>query len=143
MRKADSEETERLRDYLIDLSNGIAINRFLGIEFLELNKNYCKTRIKYSDNLTNPYNTVHGGVLAVLADATAGVAACMCGRYTTTVSANLNYLLPAADTENIYCEAMKLKSGKHIFVFDVRITDDKGNILDSGEFSFFVTGKKI
>jgi acyl-CoA thioesterase len=34
---------------------------------------------------------------------------------------------------------MKLKTGKHILVFDIRITDDEGNLLDSGEFSFFAS----
>jgi acyl-CoA thioesterase len=34
---------------------------------------------------------------------------------------------------------MKLKTGKHILVFDIRVTDDNGNLLDSGEFSFFAS----
>ncbi len=34
---------------------------------------------------------------------------------------------------------MKLKTGKHILVFDIRVTDDEGNLLDSGEFSFFAS----
>ena len=69
----------------------------------------------------------------------AGATGSMNGYYVTTVSANLNFLLPAVNTEYIYCECMKLKTGKHILVFDIRVTDDAGNLLDSGEFSFYAS----
>lgn len=137
MRKSDNERENALREKLTFEIHDNKYNRQIGLELLELNPYYGKSRMKYSENVLNTYGTFHGGALLSLADATAGTTASMGGYYVTTVSANLNFLLPAKDTEYIYCECLKLKTGKHISVFDIRITDDNGNLLDSGEFSFF------
>ncbi|MBQ8597225.1 MAG: hypothetical protein IJ409_05470, partial [Lachnospiraceae bacterium] len=73
----------------------------------------------------------------------AGTVGCMSGYYVTTVSGSLNFLLPATNTEYVYCEAVQLRMGKHLAVFDVKIKDDNGKILDSGEFTFFVTEQAV
>ncbi|MCR4991177.1 MAG: PaaI family thioesterase [Lachnospiraceae bacterium] len=137
MRNARTKKEEAIREKLIPELYANKLNDFIGFEILELSSTYSKTRVKYKEQIVNPYGSIHGGALLTLADAMAGATACMSGYYVTTVSANLNFLLPAVNTEYIYCECMKLKTGKHILVFDIRITDDSGNILDSGEFSFF------
>ena len=137
MRAARTETEEAIRKKLIPELYANKLNEFMGIEILELSPTYSKTRMKCREQIYNPYGSVHGGALLTIADTMAGATASMSGHYVTTVSANLNFLLPAVNTEYIYCECMKLKTGKHILVFDVRITDDNGNILDSGEFSYF------
>ena len=117
--------------------------RFLGIEIIDLREGYCLARMKNSKELLNPYGMFHGGSLYSLADIAAGTAACMSGHYVTTVSGTINFLLPAEGTEYVYCEAEKLRIGGHIAVFDVRLKDEEGNVLDSGEFTFYITGHKV
>ncbi len=143
MRPLNDKNKTQLRDKLIKESDENLFNKYIGIEILELNENYSKARMKYRPEVLNPYGSYHGGVLLSFADAMGGTTADMCGYYVTTVSANLNFLLPATNTEYIYCECMKLKTGKHILVFDVRITDDAGNLLDSGEYSYFASKVKV
>ena len=67
----------------------------------------------------------------------------MNGYFVTTVSGNMNFLLPAQNTEYVYCEVKKLRLGRHLAVFDVKIKNDDNQVLDSGEFTFFVTEKKV
>lgn len=117
--------------------------RFLGIEFLVLEEGRALGRIPYKKELVNPYGALHGGSLYSLADIVAGSAACMCGSYVTTVSGNMNFMSPAGNTEYVYCEALRLRVGKHLAVFEVKIRDEKDRLLDSGEFTFFVTSQKI
>lgn len=117
--------------------------KFLGIEILELKEGYGLARMKYKEELLNPYKTLHGGSLYSMADIVAGSTACMGGHFVTTVSGNLNFLLPAANTDYVYCEAVQLRQGRHLTVFEVKIRDDGGRILDSGEFTFFVTEKEV
>ena len=143
MRKIDNEKINAIREKMLKITYDNKYNQFLGLEILELNPNYGKSRMKYREEVVNPYGSFHGGALLSLADATAGTTACMCGYFVTTVSSNLNFLLPAKNTEYIYCECLKLKTGRHISVYDIRITDDAGNILDSGEFSFFASKEPV
>ena len=117
--------------------------KFLGIELLALQEAYGLARMKYKEELLNPYKTLHGGSLYSLADIVAGTVACMNGYFVTTVSGNMNFLLPAQNTEYVYCEVKKLRLGRHLAVFDVKIKNDDNQVLDSGEFTFFVTEKKV
>ena len=139
MRKARTEKENLIREKMIAELYSNKYNQFIGFEILELSATYSKSRVKCDERLHNTYGSIHGGALLSFVDAMAGATGSMSGYYVTTVSANLNFLLPAVNTEYIYCECMKLKTGKHILVFDIRVTDDAGNLLDSGEFSFYAS----
>lgn len=139
MRQARNEKENAIREKMLKEVYGNKYNQFLGFEILELSPTYSKSRMKCDERLNNTYGSTHGGALLSFVDVMGGATGCMSGYYVTTVSANLNFLLPSANTEYIYCECMKLKTGKHILVFDVRVTDDNGNLLDSGEFSYFAS----
>ena len=117
--------------------------KLLGIEILNLSKGYCKGRMKVSSKILNPYGMLHGGSLYSLADIIGGVAACTYGKFVTTVSGNMNFLLPAVQIEYIYCEAKMVRQGSHLAVYDVILMDDKGNILQNSSFTFYVTTKKV
>lgn len=117
--------------------------QFFGVELLKLQEGYSLARMKNRKELQNPYGMLHGGSLYSLADIVAGTAACMGGCYVTTVSGIMNFLLPADQTEYIYCEAKQLRMGRHLAVFEVKLKDDKEKVLDSGEFTFFITEHKV
>ncbi|MGN0365646.1 MAG: PaaI family thioesterase [Suilimivivens sp.] len=117
--------------------------KLLGIEMMKFEDGYSLARMKYRKELTNPYGMLHGGCLYSFADIAAGTTACMCGNYVTTVSGTLNFLLPAVETEYVFCESTRLRQGKHLAVFDVKIKDECNRILDSGEFTFFVMDQSV
>lgn len=137
------EQTNQIREKVIKFSYNNEFNSHIGYEFLELDINYGKARMKCKTELLNPYGSVHGGVLLSLADAVVGTTACMCGYFATTVSSNMNFLLPAIGSEYIYCEAVLLRAGKHLMVYQVKITDENGKLLDSGEYSYFKTEQSV
>lgn len=134
------EKTEEILRKMVDKN---AYMQFLGVELLEIKSGYALARMRYKKELTNPYGMLHGGSLYSLADIVAGTAACMEGSYVTTVSGIMNFMLPAEETEYIYCEAEQLRYGKHLAVYEVRLKDDRGKLLDSGEFTFFVTEHRV
>lgn len=143
MNTLNNEQLNTLKEKIISFSYNNQFNAHIGYEFIELDEKHGISKMKVMDHLLNPYGSVHGGVILSLADSTVGTTACMCGYYVTTLSCNLNFMLPAINTEYLYCEATLLRGGKHIMVFDVKIKDDNGNLLDSGEYSYFVTPKAI
>ncbi len=137
------EANIQLKEVMLRVMKNNSYMQFLGIEMVEMKEGYGLGRIKYKEELLNPYGMLHGGSLYSLADIVAGSVACMCGCFVTTVSGTMNFLLPAVKTEYVYCEAEQLRMGRHLAVFSVRIKDDNGKILDSGEFTFFVTEQKV
>ncbi|MCI9426510.1 MAG: PaaI family thioesterase [Eubacterium sp.] len=109
----------------------------LGIEFLEIEKGIARARVKKKRQLENIYGDLHGGCLYTVADNLAGIAAGSYGFYVTTVSGSIQYLKAARDTDYIICEAKVLKAGKTISAVHVEITDERGLLLNTAEFTFF------
>lgn len=135
-------ETE-VQDTLLDVLKNNEYMMLLGMEITELSIGHCKGRMKVSDRIKNPYGTLHGGSLYSLADVIGGTAACTYGYYVTTVSGSMNFMLPAAGTEYVYCEAVMVRQGNHLAVYDLSLTGDDGRVIDNASFTFFVTDNKI
>ena len=117
--------------------------KMLGIEIIDLSCGYAKSKMKITSQICNPYNSVHGGCLFSMADITAGYAACSYGNYVSTVSGNMNYIRPAMNTEYIYCVGQVVRQGKQISVYNVELSDDYGNVLETGSFTFFKLNKEV
>lgn len=87
------------------------------------------------DNV-NPWDTVHGGALATLADNVTGsgvlaATGCIC----VTVNYTMHYLRPATGSK-IICTARPEKLGKHLCVMHADLTNDSGQLVATCEFTF-------
>ena len=96
-----------------------------------------------TDELKNPINSVHGGVLFTVADVTGGGAAASHGRPATTIDSSFHYLRPGLNTTKLIGKAREMKAGKNILVYDVSVEDQDGVVLAEGIFSFMVLNKPI
>lgn len=88
----------------------------------------------------NPYGIVHGGCLATLAD-TVGGAGVFAGTGKTCVTVNyaFSFLRPALGTNRkLYCRAVPEKLGHRLCVYRQTITDDNGQEVANGNFTFYL-----
>lgn len=115
----------------------------IGLEMLELREGYAEGRIPVKEESKNPLGTMHGGCLYSLADIVSGTAATLRGNYVTTVSGELSFLRPAADTQYVTAKAQEIRFGKNLAVYRVDLVDDAGTVLDIATFTFFDLSKKI
>ena len=134
---------DKVEKYLYRMVRENEYMRMLGIELLEVNEGYANGRIHIEDKLLNPNGTVHGGCLYSLADIIAGIAANAYGYNVCTVSGNMNYVNPAYKTEYVFCEATEVRQGNHIGVYDVRLTNDKNGVIETGSFTYYNLSEKL
>lgn len=111
--------------------------KLLNIEILELSETGAKGRMPFDAKYCNPGGSMHGGCLYSLADTVAGTLAYSKGFDVTTVDGSMHFLEPAVNTEYIYCTANIKRRGKHLVTCDVEITNDSGDLLDCGIYTFF------
>ena len=137
MKELTDEILSKRRDFLLEQSAKVKLDRYMGLEFLELSEGYALGRFPLTEEVMNPYGFTHGGSVLSLADTVAGNAASMYGKFVTTVNCNLNFMRPGMDTQYIYCECNCLREGVHLIVMEVKIKNDEGTVLDSGEFTYF------
>ena len=123
---------------VMDMLDNNKYVQLLGIKIEEISLGHCKGKMEVSEQIKNPYGALHGGSLYSFADIIAGAAACTYGNPVVTVSGSMNFLLPAAGIEYLYCQADAVRQGKTLAVYDVKITDETGNILDNASFTFYV-----
>lgn len=111
---------------------------YLGLELLALEPGYCKTKLPMKPQFLNPIGGIHGGLLYTIADATAGIASVHMnsGESVTTVNGDMQFLRPALNLDNIFCEARMIKDGKRLAFTDVWINTEDGIILAKGSFTF-------
>lgn len=91
----------------------------------------------------NPLDQAHGGVYFTMADSAAGSAVVAKGHASVTLNATYNFLRSAKLGDVVTAEAVEVKSGKTICVYDVRVTDQNGTLLGTGTFTFFQLEEEI
>lgn len=108
---------------------------------IEVRENYCKLEAEITQTSINHLNICHGGFLYGLADTAGGVASMTDKRVSVTVSSSMNFLRPAAG-KKIIAEAIQIKTGQSISVFDVKIYDEKNKIVCTSTFTYTYINKE-
>ena len=115
-------------------------NRFckrLGITVTELSPGYAKTVKTVTEEDLNPTDTAHGGLYFSMADNAAGSAMAAYGTKAVTLNAQYNFLRPARAGDVLTAEARECKHGGTVCVFDIRITNQTGDLVGTGSFTFY------
>ncbi len=111
------------------------------IEILEIREGYAKTKLEIKDKHLNGNNVVMGGCIYTLADYTFGIAS-NCGPMScVTLSANIVYNSPGRG-KFLYAETEQIKNGRTISNFQVKVTDDNGNLVANADFVGYRTDRK-
>ena len=120
-----------------------ARNRFcqrIGITVTELARDYAKTKGAISQN---PVDVAHGGLFFSMADNAAGSAMAAYGEQAVTLNAQYNFMRAAKAGDVLTAEAREAKHGGTVCVFDIRITDQDGNLDGTGTFTFYNLKKPL
>jgi len=105
----------------------------LGVELEAVSAGYCQTSLAVRPDHLQQNGVVHAGVIATLADHTAGGAAASvlgAGAYPLTAEFKINLLRPAK-SDRLACRARVLKAGRTLVVAesDVVCADGAGEVL--------------
>jgi uncharacterized protein (TIGR00369 family) len=118
-----------------DLAERLASSRFhasLGITLAAVRDGEVDLRMEAGPEHANLHGTVHGGVLATLADTAAGVAVRAGlpdpGAPHATVTLDVQYLAPAS-AGALLATGRIVKLGRRIAFADAEVTDERGAIV--------------
>ena len=107
-----------------------------GIVVQELRPGYARVTKTVAPDDVNPLNVPHGGLYFTMADNACGSAMVGYGYACVTVDANYHFLRSAKVGDHLTAEAFEVRHGNLISVLDVKITDQDGNVLGTGSFTF-------
>lgn len=115
-------------------------NRFcqrLGIALTELAPGYAKVVKTVTEEDLNPIGFAHGGLYFTMADNAAGSALAAYGSQAVTLNAQYNFFRAASVGDTLTAEAREIKHGGTVCVCEVQLTDQTGQTVGTGTFTFF------
>ena len=104
----------------------------LGIEFVEIGDDFLVAKMPVDNRTKQPLGLLHGGASVVLAETLGSIAANLCvdntKQYCVGLDINANHLKSVREGF-VYGKTTPIHIGKTTQVWEIRITDDKQNLV--------------
>jgi acyl-CoA thioesterase len=100
-----------------------------GIELLEVSPGGAKVSMKVEEHHLNGLRTVHGGAIFTLADYTFAVACNSHGTVAVALNVNISFVKAGLPGMMLYADAKEVSRNHKIGTYDIRITDDSGDLI--------------
>ena len=129
---------------LIKRGENSSFYQLLGIRIEEVGDNYARLSIKIEKKHIQFLETVHGGVIASLADSAAAWAVYGSNNLNgipVTVEMKINFLKPVKSGK-LVAEARNIHKGSRIFVSDVEVKNGKGNLIAKSLVTYYLLKHK-
>jgi len=118
----------------------------LGIEFTEIGDDFIKAKMPVDHRTHQPMGLLHGGAHVVLAETIGSTAANLCldntKEYALGLDINSNHL-KGIKSGFVYGTAKPIHVGSKTQVWEIRITDEKENLLNISRLTMMVLSYSI
>jgi uncharacterized protein (TIGR00369 family) len=122
---------DRYRAAVREGSYAFPLSELIGFHLIEVDPGRAVIRLDTGPQHSNPMGTVHGGVLATVADTAMGVAHASLlgeGESSTTIDLQVNYLRPVL-RGTIQASAKAVRHGRTITYLECDVTDGEGVLV--------------
>jgi acyl-CoA thioesterase len=116
----------------------------LNIELVELKQGYSVVEMKYEpDSMNNIYNHAHGGALFGLIDEAFETASQTDGTIAVALNVNVTYVSSPEAGVRLQAEARQVSQTKKTASYDIKVSDQNGNLIATCSALAYRTGKPI
>jgi len=116
---------------------------WMGLEIDAVNTGYCKLHYTVKEDMLNGFNSIHGGVLFSAADSAFAFACNSHGLLTVALDVSISFTRAAKTGEVLTVEAKELQKGNRTGVYDVKTTNQNGELVAWFKGTAYSTSKKI
>ena len=118
--------------------------RALNMELVKLEKGYSLVHMTYEpEKMNNIYDRAHGGALYALIDEAFETAGQTDGTVAVALNVNVTYVSSPQPGLQLRAEARRVSQTKKTVSYDIKVTDEKGNLIALCQALAFDTGKPI
>ena len=104
-----------------------------GIKLLELDEGYSKVEMKFTPDMENFLGMAHGGALFVLMDEAFETASNSHGTVAVALNMNITYISSPTRECRLIAEAREFSRTQRTAVYDIKLFDDRNNLIASCE----------
>lgn len=124
----------------------LAKDRFtawMGLAVDEIGPGYCRLQYRVSDIMLNGFDMIHGGVLFAASDSAFAFACNSYGMLTLALDVQIHFTRPARAGQLLTVEAREEHSGSRVGVYDVRTTNEEGELVALFRGTAYRTGSPV
>lgn len=124
----------------------VARDRFtawLGLKIDEVREGYCRLHYTVKEDMLNGFERIHGGVLFSAADSAFAFACNSHGLITVALDVSITFTRPALAGDKLYVEAKEIHLGNKTGLYDIRTTNEKGELVCQFKGTAYRTSKKV
>lgn len=124
----------------------VARDRFtawLGLKIDEIREGYCRLHYTVKEDMLNGFERIHGGVLFSAADSAFAFACNSHGLITVALDVSITYTRPALAGDKLYVVAEEIHLGNKTGLYDIRTTNEKGELICQFKGTAYRTSKKV
>lgn len=105
--------------------------RKLGMRLVELDEGYSRVEMVFTKDLENIFGMAHGGALFSLLDEAFETASNSHGSVAVALSMSVNYVMAPSPGSTLTAEAKEFSRTRKTANYDIRIVDDRGQLIAS------------
>ena len=118
--------------------------RALNMELIELDKGHSMVQMTYEpDKMNNIYDRAHGGALFALIDEAFETAGQTDGTVAVALNVNVTYVSSPKPGLQLKAEANRVSQTRKTASYDIKVTDENGDLIALCQALAFDTGKPI
>ena len=120
-----------------------AFSKWMGLQVDEIGLGYCKLHYQVKENMLNGFENIHGGILFSAADSAFAFACNSHGIFTVALEVSINFARPAKVGELLTVEAKEIYVGKKTGIYDIKTTNEKGELVAVFKGTAYRTSTKV
>ncbi|HZH68553.1 MAG TPA: hotdog fold thioesterase [Chitinophagales bacterium] len=130
---------------LLNKNTGDTMVTYLGIEFTEIGDDFIAGKMPVDDRTRQPFGILHGGAHVVLAETLGSTAANLVlepgSSHAVGLDINSNHIKSVRDGY-VYGVAKPIHLGNSTQVWEIKISDEQGSLLNISRLTMYVVQKK-
>jgi acyl-CoA thioesterase len=135
---------QKIREAVFSAVQKEPFAKAMKIELLELDLGYSAVEMNYDPaNMNNIYDRAHGGALYALIDEAFETAGQTDGTIAVALNVNVTYVSSPKPGGRLRAEAKQVSQTKKTASYDIKVTDENGNLIATCSALAYRTGKPI
>ncbi|PBQ32997.1 phenylacetic acid degradation protein PaaD [Sphingobacteriaceae bacterium] len=117
--------------------------KWLGLEIDKIETGYCKLHYTVKKDMLNGFEKIHGGVLFSASDSAFAFACNSHGIITVALDVSITFTKPCVEGDVLVVEAKEIHLGNKTGLYDIRTTNQKGELICMFKGTAYRTGKIV
>jgi len=134
---------EKIREAIFKKVESEPFAQRFGITLLELDEGYSKVQMKLTPDMENFLGTAHGGALFALMDEAFETASNSHGTVALALNMNITYISSPPLKSRLIAEAREFSRTQRTAVYDIKLFDDRNNLIASCEALVYRKGTPL